>query len=177
MNIIITSAGRRVSLVRGFQKELKKLVPHSKVYASDSEPETSAACIVADGYVKVPLLDRPDYIDHLLQFCIQLNISMVIPTIDTELMILARNRDRFEANNIKVIISSLEFILQCRDKRRIHEFLQSKGIAIAKEYNKDNYTLPLYIKPLDGSGSIDNSIILSEDDFMNYHFRNEKLMF
>src|SRR5690554_2885517 len=139
MNIIITSAGRRVSLVRGFQKELKELVPHGKVYASDSDPETSAACLVADGYVKVPLLDRPDYIDHLLQSCIQLNISMVIPTIDTELMILAKNRDRFEANNIKVIISSMEFILKCRNKRIIHEFFKSKGIAISKEYSRDNY--------------------------------------
>ena len=177
MNIIITSAGRRVSLVRGFQKELKELVPHGKVYASDSDPETSAACHVADGYVKVPLLNHPDYIDHLLQLCIQLNISMVIPTIDTELMILAINKDRFEANNIKVIISSLEFIIKCRNKRIIHEFFRSKGIAIAKEYNKENYTLPLYIKPIDGSGSVNNSIIRSKNDFKEGHFKNEKLMF
>lgn len=177
MNIIITSAGRRVSLVRGFQKELKELVPDGKVYASDSEPETSAACLVADGYVKVPLLDSPDYIDRLLQFCIQLNISMVIPTIDTELRILATNRDRFEANHIKVVISSPEFIAKCRDKRIVHEFFRSRGIAVAREYSKEHYTLPLYIKPIDGSGSISNSIIRSKDDFMAGHFSNEKLMF
>ena len=177
MNIIITSAGRRVSLVRGFQKELKELVPNGKVYASDSYPETSAACHVADGYVKAPLLNHPDYIDHLLQFCMQNSISMVIPTIDTELMILATNKDRFEANNIKVIISSAEFIIKCRNKRIIHEFFRSRGIAVAKEYNKDNYILPLYIKPIDGSGSIDNSIIRSRNDFKEGHFKNEKLMF
>lgn len=177
MNIIITSAGRRVSLVRGFQKELKELFPYSQVYASDSEPETSAACRVADGYVKVPLLDSPDYIDHLLRLCIQLNISMLIPTIDTELMILATNRDRFEAKNIKVIISSPEFIAKCRNKRMVHEFLKSRGIPIAKEYSKDDYTFPLYIKPIDGSGSINNSVIRSQDDFNAGHFNNEKLMF
>jgi carbamoyl-phosphate synthase large subunit len=33
MNILISSAGRRVSLVRAFQKELKKYNPKAKVFA------------------------------------------------------------------------------------------------------------------------------------------------
>src|SRR5690606_30818716 len=176
MNILITSAGRRVSLVRAFQKELNQFAQNGKVYATDSDPELSAACHVADGYVKVPLLDQPDYIDNLIQFCIQNNISMLIPTIDTELIILATNKHRFEANKIKVVISSKEFILKCMDKRITHDFFRSKGIATAKEYPKDNYAFPLYIKPLDGSGSINNFIIRSEADFVGNHFNNEKLM-
>ena len=125
MNVMITSAGRRVSLVRAFQKELKKFAQNGKVFAADADPEVSAACHVADGYVKVPLLDQPNYIDDLLQLSIQNSISMIIPTIDTELMILATYKDRFEANNIKVVVSSKEFILQCRDKRIIHDFFKS----------------------------------------------------
>ncbi len=43
MNILISSAGRRVSLVRAFQKELKTLYPNAKVYAADAKPVLSAA--------------------------------------------------------------------------------------------------------------------------------------
>ncbi|MGY8913987.1 MAG: ATP-grasp domain-containing protein, partial [Flavobacteriales bacterium] len=85
MNIIITSAGRRVSLVRAFQKELKLLVQNGKVFAADADPEASAACHVADGYVKVPFLDQPEYIEKLLEFCKENDIRLIIPTIDTEL--------------------------------------------------------------------------------------------
>lgn len=177
MNIIITSAGRRVSLVRAFQKELRFLVPNGRVFAADADPEASAACHVADGYVKVPLLDQPDYIEKLLEFCKENDIKLIIPTIDTELMLLSLHKDKFETNNVEVVISSESFIHKCRDKRIIHEFFESKGVARAKEYTKDNYSLPLYIKPLDGSRSVDNYIIKSRSELREYHFENEKLMF
>ena len=177
MNIIITSAGRRVSLLRAFQKELKLLVPHGKVFAADADPEASGACHVADGYVKVPLLDQPDYIEKLLGFCKENDIKLIIPTIDTELMLLSIHKDLFEKNSIQVVISSESFIHKCRDKRIIHDFFESKGVARAKEYTKDNYSLPLYIKPLDGSRSVDNYIIKSKSELRDYHFENEKLMF
>ena len=83
----------------------------------------------------------------------------------------------FEANNIHVVISSESFIHKCRDKRIIHDFFESKGVARAKEYTKDNFSLPLYIKPLDGSRSVDNYIIKSKSELREYHFENDKLMF
>lgn len=177
MNIMITSAGRRVSLIRAFKRELDLLVPDGKVFAADADPEASAACHVADGYVKVPLLDQPDYADALIHFCTQNNIVLVIPTIDMELMVLATHAAQFEANNIKLVLSSKDFIQKCRDKRIIHDFFESMGVAIAKEYCKDDYTLPLYIKPMDGSRSVDNYIIRTKEDLTEYHFKNEKLMF
>ncbi len=177
MNIIITSAGRRVSLVRAFQKEVTKLAPNGKVYAADANPKLSAACLVADEYVDLPYLDHPEYIDILLQFCLDNSISLVIPTIDTELLLLAKHREQFETNQIHVVISSVDFILKCRDKRIIHEFFTSKGISVAKEYQKDSYSFPLYIKPLDGSRSVDNYIIRCKEELRDFHFSNEKLMF
>ena len=55
MNILITSAGQRVSLVRAFQKELKTLYPDKKVFTTDLFPELSAACNVSDKYFKVKI--------------------------------------------------------------------------------------------------------------------------
>ena len=67
MNILITSAGRRVSLVRAFQKELVKVFPEAKVFASDADPILSAPCHVADQYFNVPRLDDNQYIHNIFQ--------------------------------------------------------------------------------------------------------------
>lgn len=177
MNILITSAGRRVSLVRAFQKELKKIYPEAKVIAADANPKLSAACYAADDFFEVPRLDHPKYIDTLLAKCKEYSIRLVIPTIDTELLLLAKNRNALEENDIKPVIASVSFIEKCRDKRVIHDFFESHNVAIAKEYSKDNYTLPLFIKPIDGSRSVDTFLIRTKDDLTDYHFTNEKLMF
>ena len=100
MNILITSAGRRVSLIRAFQKELKKVYPQAKVFASDSNPILSAGCQVADGYFEVPRLDESFYMDSLINICKESNISLIIPTIDTELFQLAKHKSRLEKNGI-----------------------------------------------------------------------------
>lgn len=177
MNILITSAGRRVSLLRSFQKELKKIDPQGKVYATDSNPILSAACQVADAFFKAPKLDEPNYIDALIDFCTLHNIGLIIPTIDTELLELAENAARFKKEGISVVISSIDFVSKCRNKRDIHEFFNENNVRVAKEYTKDNYNLPLFIKPIDGSRSVDTYLIRTKDDLTDYHFNNEKLMF
>lgn len=177
MNILITSAGRRVSLLRSFQNELKKVNTQGKVYASDFDPMMSAACQVADCYFKTLKLDDPHYIDDLIKICVQNNISLVIPTIDTELLLLAENKYEFEKHNIKVVVSNVAFIEICRNKRLSNKFFETNNIRTAKEFTKENYRFPIFIKPVDGSRSKDNFIINSEEEFQNYHFQNEKLMF
>ncbi len=177
MNILITSAGRRVSLVRAFQKELKSISPKAKVYAADANPMLSAACHAAADYFEVPRLDKKDYIDILIKKCVERQITLIIPTIDTELLLLAENKEKLEANNITPIIASVSFIEKCRDKRVIHDFFATHNVATAKEYDKDNYSLPLFIKPIDGSRSVDTFLIKKKEDLTDYHFSNEKLMF
>ena len=177
MNILITSAGRRVSLVRAFQKELQKKYPSSRVIAADANPMLSAACHAADAYFEVPRLDNPNYIDALIKKCKEYEVNLIIPTIDTELLLLAKAKERLEENQIQPVIASVSFIKKCRDKRVIHDFFESHEIAVAKEYSKDNYNLPLFIKPIDGSRSVDTFLIKTKEDLTEYHFSNEKLMF
>ncbi|NJB35359.1 ATP-grasp domain-containing protein [Croceivirga sp. JEA036] len=177
MNVLITSAGRRVSLLKSFQKELKTRQLNSKVYAADANPVLSAACQVADDYFKVPRLDHSEYITFLLKKCIELKISLIIPTIDTELLLLSKHQNLFKEKGIIPIISDQALIEKCRDKRRIHEFFEDHDIAVAKEFSKDNFKLPIFIKPIDGSRSVDTYLIRKEEDLTEYHLDNDKLMF
>ncbi|MFD1613967.1 ATP-grasp domain-containing protein [Gelatiniphilus marinus] len=177
MNILITSAGRRVSLVKAFQKELKNLIPEGKVMTTDFNIELSAACHVSDQAFKLPLVSHKSYLNSLLDTCLANNIKLIIPTIDTELLLLAENVKLFEKNGINPIVSSKAFIGICRDKRKMSAFFIENNINVAKEYSKYDYKLPLFIKPFNGSRSIDTFVIKNHEDLTEYHFINKDLMF
>ncbi|WP_160136420.1 ATP-grasp domain-containing protein [Chryseobacterium sp. c4a] len=176
-NILISSAGQRVSLVRAFQKELKKIDPGAKVFTVDLNPVLAPACHVSDGFDKIDRVTAPGYIAELLEICKKRSIKMIVPTIDTELLVLAENKDLFLQNGIIPVVSSLDFVKKCRDKRIINEFFLENNIDIPKKMDKDNLTFPLFIKPYDGSLSADTFLIKQASDLTDYHFQNPKLMF
>ena len=176
-NILITSAGRRVSLTRAFKTELQKIYPDSKVFVSDAAPELSSAAQIADKAFKLPLVTDVKYTDVLITLCKENNIKIIIPTIDPELPVLAENYQKFVDNGIYPIISSAGLIANCNDKRKTHSFFETKDINYAKEYSRDNYTFPFFIKPIDGSSSRDLYIIKEKEDLSKDLIENEKLLF
>ena len=113
-NILITSAGQRVALVRGFQETLKRFFPEAKVFTTDMNPRLAPAAYVSDGCFEVLRVTDPNYIQQILKLCKDNEIGMIIPTIDTELLVLAENKKLFDENNIFVSVSSLDFIHVCR---------------------------------------------------------------
>lgn len=177
MNILISSAGRRVSLVKAFRTEIIKDFPDSKIFASDANPTLAAACQVADSSFAVPRLDDSSYVNFLIDKCKQHGISLIIPAIDTELLILAQHRDKFLKNGIFPLVVSEDFVNTCLDKRLTHQFFNSRDITTAKEYEKNNYVLPMFLKPWDGSRSVNNHIIIVENELQERYFDDDKLMF
>lgn len=176
-NILITSAGQRVSLVKAFQKEIKAIDPDAKVYTVDLNPILAPACHISDGYRVVKRVTDTNYISELLAICNELGIKLIIPTIDTELLILAENKELFLKEGIVPIVSSLDFVKACRDKRIINQFFVDNNIDIPKSIDKNNPTFPLFIKPYDGSLSKDIFLINDKSELTDYHFQNPKLMF
>ena len=152
-NILITSAGRRVSLIKAFKKISMKLKLKSKVFITDLDIKLSPASYFADNSFKIGYFKDPNYIDSLLEICLRNNISVVIPTLDTELIILAKSKKLFKANGINIIISDLKLIKILRDKITTNTFFNSLKIKTPIIFNKDNMKFPVFIKPLNGSNS------------------------
>lgn len=165
-----------MSLVRAFQKELQATYG-KEIYTTDMFPELSAACNISDRYFKVKKVTDNDYIPDLLNICITNDIKMVVPTIDTELVVLAQNKNRFGESGIHVIVSELPFIEQCRDKRKINKFFESRNIAVPKKIDMNHPEFPLFIKPYDGSLSANTFLINSADELTAFHLSNEKFLF
>ncbi|MBS1549853.1 MAG: ATP-grasp domain-containing protein [Bacteroidetes bacterium] len=176
-NILITSAGQRVALVKAFQKEIKKLYPEAKVYTVDLNPILAPACHVSDGYRSVKKVTNSNYITDLLTICKEWNIKLIVPTIDTELIALSENKQLFLEAGIIPIVSSIDFVQACRDKRIINQFFIDHNIEIPQHIDKKNPTFPLFIKPYDGSLSKDIFLINTKEDLTDYHLSNPKLMF
>jgi carbamoyl-phosphate synthase large subunit len=177
MNILITSAGRRVELIRAFQAELKKKFPFSKVYTGEANPEWSSACRVSDEFFTIPRVDNENYINSVLELCIKKKIKIVIPTIDTELLVLSSAKELFSLNNIQIIISDFDFISKCRDKRLTNLLFNELSINVPRAIDKENPSFPLFIKPYDGSLSKDIFLIKREEELTESLMNNRKLMF
>jgi len=176
-NILITSAGRRVGLVRAFQFELKKQFSKSKVYTAESNPEWASACRVSDGFFKIPKVNDDNYIKSIIHLCETEDIKILIPTIDTELIVLSKAKNIFLSKNIFIIISDFELITKCRDKRLTNVLFRELNINVPKEINKNNPIFPLFIKPFDGSLSKDIFHVICKEDLTNKMLSNPKLMF
>ena len=77
MNILITSAGRRVSLVKAFQTELRLVYPEGNVFTVDMNPKLSSACNISDRFFRVPKVTDKSYIEILLGICINNKIKII----------------------------------------------------------------------------------------------------
>jgi carbamoyl-phosphate synthase large subunit len=163
-NILITSAGRRVSLVKSFQDTIKKFNKNGKVYTTDMNPSLSSACQVSDGYMTVPRVTDINYLSILKKYCIDNNISIVVPTIDTELSILAEARDEFEKDGISIAISSKEICDIFYLKDTTEEFFVTNSLDTPREIQdiKDcNY--PIFAKLNNSSCSIGATIVYTSE--------------
>ena len=159
VNVLILSAGRRVELIHCFKDARERLGISGKVVAVDLS-KTAPALYHAEGHHLVPPVGSSGYIDELIRICTEEDIHLMIPTIDTELKVLSKNRERIEeATNAKVMISDPGVIGICRDKNRTSEFFREAGVKTPENIDPGKIAgkdleFPLFIKPLDGSSSI-----------------------
>lgn len=176
-NILITSAGRRVELLQFFRDELTRLSPESSLFAVDWSLELSAACQFADKEWKVPRVDKAGYIELLLDLCIKNRVGMVVPTIDTELLLLAENRKMFAEHGIELIISSPQLISRCRDKRLSALLFKEIGVKTPRIFHRDEILFPCFAKPYDGSCSVGATTLWSQDQLTRELLNDEKMIF
>src|SRR3546814_16207760 len=96
LRLLITSAGRRGELLQCFRNDAAALGIELEIIACDLRPEWSQACRIADVRIAVPLVTEPDYHGAMLDiFCI-LEISLVVHSIQPELLTLRRSQHRIQ---------------------------------------------------------------------------------
>ncbi len=163
-NILITSAGRRVSLVKSFQETLKKYNINGKVYTTDMNPTLSSACQISDGYIKVPRVTDKNYLAILKQICIEKNISIVVPTIDTELSILAEVKLDFQDIGTFIAISKKDICDIFYLKDSTERFFIDHKFDTPKMVDINQCIYPIFAKLNNSSCSIGATIVNSKEE-------------
>jgi len=167
IRLLFSSAGRRVELINCFREAACELKVDLEVIAIDMDLSWSPACQVADYAYKVPRCTSPDFLDDVLDICKRHEVNLIIPTIDTELIVYAENRERFFANGTEILVSSADVIRVTRDKEKTARVLNEHGIPVPRTWNMrddNNLKFPLLIKPRDGSCSNGIAIVNSRDE-------------
>jgi carbamoyl-phosphate synthase large subunit len=171
VRILFTSAGRRVELTRCFRRAAEKLGLRAEIHACDLEPELSAACLEAESAFAVPRCTAPDYVERLLDYCTRERIELLVPTIDTELDVLSRARERFAQAGTLVHVSAPDVIDVVRDKERTVSVLAEAGVPVPRtariedlRADPSGWTFPLFVKPVGGSASRGIGVLQSAAD-------------
>ena len=174
-NILITSVGRRVELVEAFVEAANNL-SNSEVFGTDMNPEMSSAARFVSSCFPVHRADSNDYIFELLEICEKHKIGLIVPTLDTELIALAQNRELFTRAGVNVVISDLELVSKCRDKRLTSVLFSELKIPIPKELDLTGKELPIFGKPVSGSLSQGLVIIKSKSEITEEILSNKDEM-
>ncbi len=156
IRILVTGAGRRVELMQALKQAALSLNIHLRLYGADMTG-TAPALAYCDDTRKVCSMRDENYISRLAQICKEDKIDLVLPTIDTDLLVLSENVDKFEDIGTRVLISKPDKIRICRDKNNTGAFFESCELKAPKTYNdfeKYDGSYPCFIKPKDGSSSI-----------------------
>lgn len=170
MKILFTSVGRRVELMQAFKKAAEELGVNLTIIGADIS-NTAPALFFCDEIKVVCRIKEPEYIPQLLKICEEEKVDCLIPTIDTDLMLLAANKKKFEAIGTKVLISAVEKVKICRDKRYTADYFISLGLKSpipVDAVEKYVFGFPAFIKPKDGSSSINAYKVTNEEDLKAY---------
>lgn len=178
MNILLTSVGRRAYLVKYF-KDVVGLDGEIHVCNSD---DLTVAFQYADKSIVSPLIYDEEYIPFLLNYCKENRIDIVLSLFDIDLLVLAKNKQKFLEIGTSVIVSEPEIIQICNDKWRTYLFLRENEFHVPKTYltlkdvmnalERGEISYPIIVKPRFGCGSLAMSVAEDEVALHYYYKRN-----
>ncbi len=173
-NILITSIGRRVELIQLFKNAIIDKNINCKVIGIDSS-RTAPGIKFVDIFENISKIDSKKYNQELESIIKKHNVGLIIPTIDTELLILSslkeELRSKFDCN---VLIPDQDLLNNFRNKINSHNYFIQNGFNSPTLLSPNMvFQFPVFIKPFDGSSSIGAMKVENRDE-LEYLLKNTK---
>jgi len=163
--VLVSSAGRRVELLRGFRDALAAAGLEGRVLAADRSWYSSAFHEADEGLL-VPSCDEDAFVPAVLDLCEKHAVDLIVPTIDPELPVYAAARERFAGAGVTVAVSGPEAVTISADKVRTHAWLVETGLPTVRQAGVDvvradppGWPFPLVVKPRFGSAGIGVAVV------------------
>lgn len=167
LNVLLTSVGRRVALLKVFRDAFHELEIDGRIVAIDKSPYAPALQYADESYI-VPGLDDPAYEENLLEIAAHEKIDVVFPLIDPDIAALLRARDKLAAVGARVASVSAESLEAVTDKWKTCRLFLSLEIStpqtwLPEQLNPDEVEYPVFMKPRKGSSSADCFVVRDAD--------------
>lgn len=153
LRVLVSSASRKVPLVRAMQAAVQAIDPHGTVVAGDSDAD-AVTRHVADAFWAMPPT-RDAHFDELRAGLRERGIRAVLPTRDGELAFWARHAEALAREGIHVLVSSPAAVERCLDKLAFARFGLEQRLPFipAHERVDDAGPGPFVVKERFGAGS------------------------
>ena len=174
INILFTSCGRRVELIKKFQEMYFCNNIKGKIHCGDLS-DIAPAYHISKYRVLLPPIMNNDYIPFILKYSIENNINIIIPLLDTELPKLSAAKQEFSNNGVSIFISDENIIEYGKNKVLTDIFFRQSNVLTPQIYSSIEHIsdFPIILKPKMGSASKGVFIINSEKD-LHYHYGQNK---
>lgn len=177
LRILVTGAGAIVapSIIKNY-----KVVDERDIYVVGVDIKPIVCNKYIDKYYQYRKPTDKDYIETLLNICIKEKINFVIPLVDSELLILSKNKELFKKNNIIICINEPDKIELVQNKYNLYKYLEEKNVGVPRSIKFNNIEeliaaskqitgIKCY-KPVISSGSRGFKIIKDDIDYDEYLF-------
>jgi carbamoyl-phosphate synthase large subunit len=166
LNVLITGAGGAAAVA--FYEAVKSS-DHQFFMADMNENSVGFYLVDVTNRCLLKSSSDIDFIQHLFNTCRENKIDIIIPTVDSELLAIAKNKSLFSDFGISVISSDYDSLAMVLDKYKLMQQLQSNfNLAWFAKYddkiNPKTLNYPCLIKPRCDSGSRGIKIINNSDD-------------
>lgn len=124
----------------------------------------------SNDFSKTFLADPHDYLNSIIQICLDNDIDYVIPGGEKPMQQLADGNKELIENEIRLVSNSPAVIKICSDKKETFKKLSEMGFSIpltvevTNEQDLDGMSYPCIVKPATGSGGSDSVFLASSKE-------------
>ena len=147
----------------GSEALARYLCSRYEVFFADSDFAAKPYSILSERWLQIPSGQTEGYVDSLIELTNRFKIDLLIPSVDEELLPIAKSLSHFTC---QVLLPPLHFVERHLDKLSSNQSLHQARLpapqSIPAEQGRANF--PCIIKPITGRGSRNVAIVYSEEE-------------
>lgn len=149
-NILITSSGAKVLLVRSFLEAANRY--DTRVLTSDIQSKC-ASSIVSDEHLTLLPLNVPSAKEQLLDLISTHDVGLIVPTRDGELEFMTQLAEKLPADETRILCCTAGTLKQVQDKGLYSDQVEALGYKAIPRIDpaEDSIEFPVFTRPIRGA--------------------------